>query len=239
MKKNKRRNSQGQTDEKPIAVPIAASSNQQPEQTGNDRLKCKTSGHPKKTGRHPFFNLFNKLGAEWVGVVVAFIALIAAGWNIYLTREALHTSQRAFLYLKEIRIETEPHKPGNQLTTPAYLAILWENSGETPARKAVFYVESCTRAGWPPEDFSFPYTKRDSRPHSLVPPKATVKTIIKLGDNSLSNVELQSKNLIVYGTVTYLDIFGIVHTSEFCRQWNGYNIDLSTGIIKENHWDNC
>jgi hypothetical protein len=143
------------------------------------------------------------------------------------------------LYLKGIKIEGPPHKPKEQVAIPGYLAITWENSGETPARKAAFYVESCTRPGWPREDFRFPYTKKDGRPQSLIPPKGTVKTVIKLDPDILCNVEREKSNMIVYGTVTYTDIFDQVHKSEFCRQWNGYTTNDTTGIIEDNQWDNC
>lgn len=230
MRDEKRQKNKEPVNEKPKSVPIVTSANQETEQGEDERLTYKYPANPNNTSPNPLYRVLIKPSAECIGVIVAIMALIATGYNTYLTRQALHTSQRAFVYCKEVNIIsylTTAGKPNP--TTPALVTILLRNSSETPAKKTNVNVNYCFRKGDLPNNFSYP-ASTVKRPIMMIAPNSEVTLTMPLPNNVFNNLE--GNNLLIYGNISYLDIFGIKHTLHFCEKYVAKRMNLQDSSIK-------
>jgi len=169
---------------------------------------------------------------NFIIAVFAVFSSVAAIGLYFVTRETLQVSQRAFVYSKEVFIVGDGGKPGQSpADKPALIVITWDNSGETPARHVVPNVNFCARPGELPKDFSYPSEPRNVR--FFIAPKAQAQTTISLPTDVLNGVETFKQRLWVYGDITYQDVFGHWHKTEFASVYGGFVLKSDGGEIEK------
>lgn len=135
-----------------------------------------------------------------------------------VTKDTLIINKRAFLYCKEVNIIPNTTKDGK--IDPAKsnnIAILWVNSGETPARKVIISVNYCFRKGELPNDFSYPGMTGQEQPIMMVSPKSEITSLFALPNSIFNNLE--GNSLFIYGEVSYIDVFNVSHKTQFCQKY--------------------
>jgi hypothetical protein len=170
------------------------------------------------------------------------ILLFVANVGLYIVaKETLIYGAKAFVYGKEAFIAGGRKQPYLPSSNPALVVVILENSGNTPARDAIVRTNACVKAGELPDDFSYPgYSKPGEHiTKTLIAPKATPQTTVELPDNELGEVFAKTRNLFVWGTVTYSDIFGVVHKSEFCFRYNGFDLNWDNKTIHRTIFGPC
>jgi hypothetical protein len=236
LKKNKRDKNHKKCDKKSKPAPVAASPDQQPEDPEDEGNNDETPAPQKTTFWHVLKKL--KFKVEWVGVTVAFFLLVATGYNTYLTRQALYTSQRAFLFYDGAQITTGNHKRGQNVSGPVTVMTKITNSGQTAARRTKVIIAYCQRLGGLPKGFSFPYTNTE-RNSILIAPRGAIAVPLSLEPKLLPELELGHTSITVYGEAEYVDIFEVKHITQFCINYKGLVVDGDTGDVKEYLWSNC
>jgi hypothetical protein len=134
-------------------------------------------------------------------------------------------TQRAFVFLKEIAVSLNrtvgavsaygTEIPGAIQTWR--VSPVWENSGDTPARRMLVNFNSQEFSGRMPDNFDFPDS--DSPEPSLIGPRATVqgRGIVLAGD-LISKIVNGSCKLYLWGWADYDDVFdgSPRRRTEFC-----------------------
>jgi hypothetical protein len=132
-------------------------------------------------------------------------------------------SERAFVYAKEAFFIGGRSKPNqSRPDNPAYVAITFENTGNTPARNLVVDISTCAIVGELPQDFSYPSFAKSPGFPGLIGPRAGSQSVLLLHDGILGEIFSRKRNFFVWGTVTYDDIFGASRRTQFCFRYNGY-----------------
>jgi hypothetical protein len=149
---------------------------------------------------------------------VSRIAANAAKDSAQIAREALVTSQRAF-----IRAAGFPWlwRPDTDRTGKYFFDIqpTLENAGNTPTVDASINVNSSLREKPLPDDFDFPYVGEPGEAVIGSKQSVGVNNAIILDDDLLA-VQQGKKFFYIWGTATYRDVFEgtPVHTTQFCTQ---------------------
>lgn len=173
-----------------------------------------------------------------MGSTIAYTTYARHQWKVMtasnqINLEALMISRRAFVYFPGFK-----NAPGTveQRTTSlahaksAELTMALENSGETPALRVTHQINTNKALGYQelPQDFDFPDypLNRGAYANSLpVPgtfmlgPHQTVTGgTLDIPLSVLKQVDTGKNHVFVWGWVTYRDIFGGDHKTEFCKQ---------------------
>jgi len=161
----------------------------------------------------------------------------AASQQVQLMDKTLTYSERAFVYGKDAFVVGGGAKPDvPDLTRPAYVMITFANAGNTQARDMSIDVSSCIRSGELPDDFSYPsYAKEGQKKTvTLIGPRSESQTLISVPDDALHEVHAGRRNLFVWGSVAYKDIFGANHASQFCFRYTSYTLKKDgSGVIEK------
>ena len=156
---------------------------------------------------------------------------------LYLTAaQTLKVSQRAFVYAED-PVLGGIHKPLVETGQPAWFGINILNSGETPARKTRFEANLCAASGTVGPDFNWAPFPSDDTP-SLIAPKRGNQIGLEMPEPALLSVEAGKLHLLVYGTITYQDVFKEAHRTDFCFDYRGYTLNAS-GEIEHMIWAVC
>jgi len=159
----------------------------------------------------------------------------AATDSVNLARKSAHLEERAWII--EIT-DTVPLADGKPISVP----IQFKNTGKTPAKKfqghVVVTVLDAGQEPWfdytsktvprtfmeigtifpnAPLDLSFKAGKRQGGEKKVIDVTPSIREQITRGD----------LYILVYGNITYDDIFGASHWMKFC-QFNGGHLDIST-----------
>jgi hypothetical protein len=181
------------------------------------------------------------------GAVVAILTFVLAIAGIVYTvfsilqwsvmRQTMENGERAFVFVKDPFLVGDGGKPGVPSGKPAWLAMNLMNSGETPARDAKVAFDYCATAGELPDNFSFA-PGPTKQPIMLLAPKSEGQTSFQLPDTVLYDLEAGKRNLFVYGEVSYTDIFGEWHKTEFCSKYRGFVLNMD-GTMDKFIWSAC
>jgi len=132
-------------------------------------------------------------------------------------------SQRAFVYAKQAdilgtQVSGGISRPPN---APILITVTFRNSGQTVARNAITSINSFLNKDGIPYGFAYPVGSQ-SRPAPIAPQSET-KISKPISGNDLSDAESGKTLLFIYGEVSYDDVFGVRHKSEYCFQYFGYS----------------
>jgi hypothetical protein len=186
-------------------------------------------------------------------IAVAQEAAEAAKKSAKVADESLTSTQRAFVFLKDIKfkeIRGRGYSPiSNYIQTTWQLFPIWTNSGDTPTRNLIISV-NCQVFDVPlPEDFNFPYINADrsdflsftyfATPQNvpmMIGPKAEIGTeplVIADDHNSISYIEKSHYFIYMWGEAKYYDIFEGTpeHIARFCVEL--IFTEQMVGIIRE------
>lgn len=171
-----------------------------------------------------------------VGVVtlLVLIAYTTINYCLYLTtRDTERVSQRAFVFSRELELYN------------GLMIVPIENSGSTPAENLI--VRS-NRHMWKMEDkwpvnYDFPDSvPGEPEPGMLGPKQLGAAPLIPMGPVCTQLLWQGKLKMLVWGRLSYSDIFGDSHTTFFCWQYlgrttnaEGHPIDISFPCP----WQNC
>jgi hypothetical protein len=164
------------------------------------------------------------------------LLLFAANGALWMVaKEALVYGNGAFVYGKDVFIiggRSRPLVPTPN--RPAFITVSFANSGNTVARDVMIDINACAKPGELPGDFSYPSFNGTAkhRTRTLVPPKGEPQANVSISDEALGSVYGGERNLFVWGTVHYDDIFHAHHATEFCFRFNTFVLDDNGAFTK-------
>jgi hypothetical protein len=136
-----------------------------------------------------------------------------------LTKEALVTTQRAFVFMEDIEalFSTKWGTDANPSALNFVMAPRWRNSGDTPSRNLTIRVNWQPFDGELPKDFDFPFT--DEPIKTLIGPDANEwSKHIRISDSDVSKATDGALQIYIWGRADYEDIFRNTpqHFTQFC-----------------------
>jgi hypothetical protein len=151
---------------------------------------------------------------------------IVAQQSLSVTRESVEDVQRAFLFMKDANIYGEapaidPNAPNKYF---GFVVVDMQNSGDTPARNLQMRTSECIRQGDLPPDFSYPDLpsfEPVKRPF-IAGPKSEFRSMLAVPKPLFVPARAGTKNLFVWGWMTYKDVFRRDHRTEFCLKYYGH-----------------
>lgn len=172
-----------------------------------------------------------------LGFLIAYTVYAGLQWCAMLdsnkiSRAANIVGQRAFVFVPEppqIDAATDAQTGGNGWA----FTYQMQNSGNTPARSVRHYINSnLSRANttWEelPENFSFPDNRSSIGPfansttnagfHIIAPQQKLDFTQLWIPNEVLKNVTNGKAHVYFWGWITYDDVFGCGHKTEFAMQ---------------------
>jgi hypothetical protein len=168
-----------------------------------------------------------KFAEEQAGDMKASIAVArdsaqAAREQVALSRGALITTERAFVYCERINAHWTAHKETEEIIEWTFVPV-WKNSGKTPTRRARSQINSWVgiEAGDLPADFNFPNYEDDNRWHTMIGPGATMHAVhIHLPIETLKKIRAGIAHVYIWGWFDYDDVFDQTprHRAEFCLE---------------------
>ena len=171
------------------------------------------------------------LSASVLSVVIVQAVIYHRQWGVM--ERTLIFSERAFVYAKEAIIVGGRNMPDRPRPTyPAFIAVTIENTGNTPARNLTVDVNACAIPAELPPDFSYPSFAKTLGSPTLIGPRAGSQITLPIEDVILGDVYARRRNLFVYGTVLYVDIFGRARQTQFCFRYNGFSLGKDGNIDK-------
>jgi hypothetical protein len=199
---------------------------------------CNAEGHQQQAERRK-----KRFWIDWEPIekytwVIAIFTVIysAVTAGLYFTaKDTLVVSQRAFVFAKQANVLNSSHVQSSVVrppNTPALLIVIFRNSGQTVATNSIStmgYLLSSTDTGIP-SGFSYPITIK-TQP-VLVAPQSEMNISEVIPASDLTDVEAGKKLLFIYGDITYEDVFGMKHTTEFCFQYFGISFKPD-GTVEE------
>lgn len=228
-------------------------SKHQPDKSAtSDRGLSHTEGHRSdaKNPKKRFWRDWEPM-EKFTFVIAAFTIVysVLTGGLLLVTRNQLVVSQRAFVFASKADIFNSPHvktsivRPPN---TPINVIVKFKNSGQTVAIKTSTTIEFLFDKAGIPSGFAFP-VPHGSQP-VLVAPQGEATVMKTISEQQLSDVEAGKLAFFVYGDVSYEDVFGAKHKTEYCFQFLGYSLKPEgsldeylfwTGPLHNCYDDNC
>lgn len=135
-----------------------------------------------------------------------------------ITQEALVSVQRAFVIAKTTAPTSIPDADGKRVVAWEF-RIQWENSGNTPTRTVLQYVNVQWRANELPKNFNFSDLGEPRSTQSVIGPKTTVTSgAMIVPTEVIVAAQHGTMHLYFWGWATYRDIFPNTptHRTEFC-----------------------
>jgi hypothetical protein len=160
-----------------------------------------------------------------------------------LSREALTSVQRAFIYNSGFRLLSgRPSSPdiATQGGTLSGLESEFENSGATPGSEVIEVTNVCLRGGDIDDGFNY----RDLRDNTqnrraMVAPGTRFKSWFYLTPEQVDSIMKFKTHLYVWGWVWYVDSFQQSHTTEFCAQYGGFADPTGATNVGSFVFDQC
>lgn len=135
--------------------------------------------------------------------------------NTNIAKDALISSQKAFVFVKEISATRIPSSPVNA-DSWRVTAIL-ENTGGTPTKHLMMDINWKSFTGGLPDDFTFPDSNKNPF-HAFIGPKGIIHSIHVDIPSALIEPRIKREDIYVWGWVDYNDVFNDTprHRTEFC-----------------------
>jgi len=169
--------------------------------------------------------------------VVAFFTIVltcVTNRQAKLTKEALVTTERAFVFLKALNASVTNNATGTSLSCK--LQPLWGNSGKTPTRSMFIRVNWTPWPGDLPTEFPYTYND-DTTSFHLGPGAECCSKSFGIPAHEIANMRNGGSNIYIWGRVDYVDTFSIPHYTQFCFQMDITGNGGEEGItISFNHY---
>jgi hypothetical protein len=111
---------------------------------------------------------------------------------------------------------------GNANLAEGVILVQFQNSGSTPGVKVVENANFCISKSDMVPDFSFRDLSDINRHNrTYVAPKATFVSFTPITSNQVEEILTLKTPLFVWGWITYDDVFGNHHRSEYCARYQG------------------
>jgi hypothetical protein len=164
-----------------------------------------------------------KIQAWLLAAGVTYCTITAALWMT--TREGVHSGQRAYLIIEKLKLE-EPPAAGKSV----HVMYDVRNTGQTPARNIRVAAMADIVNGDPPPATTLPQPTQTNdlgagqvihqstlRVNPLQPDQVTAitKEIYTINGTAFT-MEVRGTRLILYGLISYTDVFGGEDETEFC-----------------------
>jgi hypothetical protein len=174
--------------------------------------------------RYVFDMFFEDKAAFWT---MAFTAILT-GFTYLLVvvtnkvDETTRAAQRAFVSSNGVYIGGTIPDPITGKITAYQLFVLWNNSGTTPTRKAIAWVNLKSDTNEPlPKDFAFPYDAKIQKVAVEMGAKVSVASVpVHIPVETVWKLQHQQIRLYIWGEATYYDIFDkhLRHVTDFCSE---------------------
>jgi hypothetical protein len=186
--------------------------------------------------------------AEWSIVILTSVLTVVSVLQWKVTRDAMESSGRAYVGLKQALIwKTDEKIPGKatlvegfpKLTDAPVLVAEIINSGATPALKftgwaSIEVLETAVSTDMKrPANLGQLVDGSSVTGSNLTLHKDTLRVFtgaIKLTPEQLDAIRSNKQFLTMYGVVQYTDVFGTEHTSRFCSQYSPRTDSMSACI---------
>ena len=160
--------------------------------------------------------------ATFAAVIAMFtLALvIVSNRQARLTKDALITTSRAFIFLEDIeQTFAEGFRTAHSAAEVRDLTILprWRNSGDTPPRDLVIQINSGLIRGDIPSEFAYSYA-REPEQMMIGPKSQDWSSPISISDANAGEALSGQSHIYVWGKASYKDIFDGTPSrfTEFC-----------------------
>ena len=155
-----------------------------------------------------------------IGAAQVIVAAISVGIYRLMRQDSTNIS-RAFVFIREFR-QFWLHDPENEQRIVSWRIVpIWENSGNTIARKMKSYVNFCIFGPDIPDDFDFPDigVTRATIPNLIGPHSTVDGGLSEIPVHTLVAIKKGMCNCYFWGWAEYVDIFGrMVHRVGFCNR---------------------
>ena len=161
------------------------------------------------------WNLSDRIAV--IASIVAFLQFVALVWTVLIVKSDGRQQMRA--YLTVVIGDATFQVRANNLKFDAKPKLV--NSGHTPARKVSYRIGADVLPVPIPKDFGFPLPQEDKGESYMGPGQEA--TMFAIVDDYIDEVDVpnvkhaQGRALYVWGVVTYKDVFGKNHRTNFCQ----------------------
>lgn len=140
----------------------------------------------------------------------------AAYKSIEVSEKAFRVSHRAYVFADSIG---QIIKNGKK-----YIAVYIGNSGQTPAYNVEIDFRISVQDSICPDSLEFPQKPKSKPSKAYIPSHSFYRVTHPMGDSLIQNhseaIKSGTKFLLLYGKITYNDIFDSLHTSTFSSYYD-------------------
>jgi hypothetical protein len=160
--------------------------------------------------------------------LIAVIYYTAISYSLYsVTRESLVDVQRAFISETDIEVfrgVANLQGIGNGNLAQGAVVVRFENAGSSPGINVVENMNACVaNPDILPSNFSYrDLSDINLHHHAYIAPKTNFISYNPLTSQQAAEVIGIQSALYVWGWITYDDIFGQHHRSEYCGKYQGF-----------------
>lgn len=143
---------------------------------------------------------------------------IAATDQVSLSKEALITTERAFVYCERVNSIWTADKI-TELVVKWTFQPIWKNSGKTPTKRAINKISWWIGVDVGDIPANFDFTDANNPGQTIIGPDATMHGLtIDLDIDTLQKIRSNSAHAYIWGWIDYDDIFANTrrHRTEFC-----------------------
>jgi len=174
------------------------------------------------------------LGFISSGIAVG--SLLIAHGSLNISRDALRDAQRAFMFAST-GVTIAPNPP-DEPSANAHLIVAIGNSGTTPAMNVRINGNKRVTIGELAPDFDFPDSPDPESPNIFPPKSDRPGLILPISSQCIPLIKSGKVRLFVWGTISYADIFGGNHQTQFCWKYMGSASNLQ-GTLKADLFVTC
>jgi hypothetical protein len=161
-----------------------------------------------------------QFGDMQASVAVARDAARASRDQVELSRNAMVTTERAFIFCERIESRWNAKKDTEEITDWIFIPI-WKNSGNTPTKSATSCINTWVgvNAGKLPAEFDFPDYGEPGR--TMIGPGATMHgSSLSIPIETMQKIRVGEVHAYIWGWFDYSDIFDNTprHRAEFCME---------------------
>lgn len=162
---------------------------------------------------------------NFVIAVFAAVSSIATIGLYWIAKNTLDVSQRAFVFAAKADIVGDA--PDLKIALPPHaqigISVTFKNSGQTVSKHQTTTIGIFLNpSGGIPDGFSYP-TNAPSQP-ILLAPQTETHLFQSISASQLADIKAGKELLFVYGTISYIDVFGNKHRTDYCFQYLGYSL---------------
>jgi hypothetical protein len=165
---------------------------------------------------------------------------VASIYSACISYRTMVNGQRAFVFPQQTQITGMQDGPNVRW----YISPIWENVGNTPARRLIVDLGCIDAREEIDKPFDFEATSKSKGPRILGSHQTTVGGACERSAAQLAAIQRQSAQTYMWGTARYRDIFGDEHRTRFCisaQILSDPNVPTRTpsNLVSNCKWGNC